>query len=99
MIVTFTAQMLTKSTNNTAGNVSKKPKVQEIQYRILKLEQCTRSEQQQVLLVDIISIHKMYFLPIHRDVEHISWAHNSLIANNISKIGKPLIVRVIEIHL
>lgn len=40
-----------------------------------------------------------YFLPIHGDVKHISWPHDSLIANNIFKIGKLLIVRVIKINL
>lgn len=41
----------------------------------------------------------MYFLPIHWDVEHISRTNDSLIANNIFKIRKPLIVRIIKIDL
>lgn len=41
----------------------------------------------------------MYFLPIHGDVEHVSWPNHSLIANNIFKIRKPLIVRIIKINL
>lgn len=40
-----------------------------------------------------------YFLPIHGDVEHISGPHDGLVANNIFKIGKLLIIRVIKINL
>lgn len=39
------------------------------------------------------------FLPIHGDVEHVSWAHNSLVANDIFEIGKLLMVGVIKINL
>lgn len=38
-------------------------------------------------------------LPIHGDVEHIPGPHDGLIANNIFKIWKLLIVRVIKINL
>lgn len=37
--------------------------------------------------------------PVHWDVEHVSGAHDSLIANNIFKIWKLLIVWVIKINL
>lgn len=48
----------------------------------------------------IISVERPYqYLPIHGDVEHISWAHNSLIANNIFKMGKLLIIGIIKIDL
>lgn len=44
-------------------------------------------------------ITEILFLPVHWDVEHVSGAHDSLIANNIFKIWKLLIVWIIKINL
>lgn len=38
-------------------------------------------------------------LPVHRDVQHIAWAHHRLIAHHILEIRELLIVRMIEVNL